>query len=58
MVNKSTDLACDHVKLKVNDDDQEKHEGTVLPVKRTWCPLQRHKKDFNGRFMKSDCLKF
>jgi hypothetical protein len=46
MANKSIDPACDQVELKVNDDDREKHKGTVLPPKRTLCPAQKCEKDF------------
>jgi hypothetical protein len=45
MVNKSIDPACDQVNSKVNNDDQEKHKGTVLPPKRTRCPPQKRDKD-------------
>jgi hypothetical protein len=40
MVNKSIETACDQIKSKANDDDQEQHKGTVLPPKRTQRPPQ------------------
>jgi hypothetical protein len=56
MANKSSDPACDQVTIKVNDDDQEKRKGTLLPPKSTRCPPQKREKDFYGRFTTSDCL--
>jgi hypothetical protein len=46
LAHKSNDMACDQVRLKVNDDDQEKHKGTVLPPKRTHHPPQKSEKHF------------
>jgi hypothetical protein len=56
IANKSTDPACDQVTVKVNNDDQEKYKGTVLPPKRTQRPPQQRERNFCGRFMTSGCL--
>jgi hypothetical protein len=56
MVNKSTDPACNQVKLKVNDGYQESINGLYYLLRKLGIHPRNVKRIFYSTFMASDCL--